>query len=251
MKALIPIFIIFSFFMLNCSELNQEKKELTKNETNDALKGDIVLERNPLWGQVSSIKEQVFTLEEKFGEYKRIGEVTTFTYKFNENVNLVEMVERTRDEYGSNYGSFKTTFKYNDLKKLIEENYFELSGRFINKTIYKYDEIGNLIEEKRYNADGDLSNKRTYKYKNKGREVKGVSISPTWPDGNSYRKFTCKYNNKGLLIEEKEYNTKGNLSETTTYKYNDFDETGNWIKQSVFINDKPRKIIEREIKYSN
>ena len=111
MKALIPILIIFSFFMLNCSELNQEKKELTKNETNDALKGDIVLERNPLWGQVSSIKEQVFTLEEKFGEYKRIGEVTTFTYKFNENVNLVEMVERTRDEYGSNYGSFKTTFK--------------------------------------------------------------------------------------------------------------------------------------------
>jgi hypothetical protein len=56
------------------------------------------------------------------------------------------------------------------------------------------------------------------------------------------------YDDKGNETEWNSYKPDGSLDVKETYKY-DYDETGNWIKETKFRNGNPEIIIEREIKY--
>ena len=61
-------------------------------------------------------------------------------------------------------------------------------------------------------------------------------------------KNTYKYDDKGNEIEENDFKSDGTLDYEFNYKY-DYTKTGNWIKETEFINDKPKNIITREINY--
>ena len=86
-------------------------------------------------------------------------------------------------------------------------------------------------------------------------------------------KGTSKYDNKGKLIEMKNYESDGNLSITTLFKYDEkgneiekkllrangvnskdgtkyeYDIKGNWIKKIDFYNEIPQSITIRDIEY--
>ena len=56
------------------------------------------------------------------------------------------------------------------------------------------------------------------------------------------------YNDNGNRIEEKNYDEDGELVNEYSYEYK-FDDEENWIQKTIFKDDKPTFIIEREIKY--
>ncbi len=61
-------------------------------------------------------------------------------------------------------------------------------------------------------------------------------------------KYTYKYDEKGNKIVENSYNADGSLREKNTYKY-EFDAMGNWIKQTLITDGKPKDLTERVIEY--
>lgn len=113
----------------------------------------------------------------------------------------------------------KFTYSFNENGNQTEYNIINSRGIITLKKIKKYDDKGNIIEESAYNTDGTISSRNTYKYDDKGNKIEW-----SW------------YNEIGI-------------NKKITYKYNDFDKTGNWIKRTEYENGIPKSIAKREIKY--
>ena len=157
-----------------------------------------------------------------------------YNYKYDKRGNLIELLT---DDMDANI-KYKYTYHYDDTGNVIESNYYdsysaepkelleflinniELLPIFLNrKTNNKYDGKGNIIESINYNQ-------------------KGLVIS----------KSTWIIDGKRNTIEYMLFNSEGGIDSKRTYKYN-YDETGNWIKRTVFEKDILRDIIVREIEY--
>jgi hypothetical protein len=96
----------------------------------------------------------------------------------------------------------KFTFKYDEKKRLVERQLFRSDGELVLKHVYKYS--GNEREEFVYNSDGLLS-------------WHSLSV----------------LNDKGVEIEETNFETKtGAISTKYSYAY-EYDQKGNWIKRTV------------------
>jgi hypothetical protein len=149
----------------------------------------------------------------------------------------------------------------NDLRKLNLNGNIKSIREFSYKAIEKLGDIqkgkagffyynffsnkGNKIEDNSYISDGSLIKKFTYKYDDKGNRIENSRFTS---DGNIEKKYTYKYEDMGNAIEENCYTSDGILLSKYTYKY-EYDNQENWNKQIRFEDDKPKYIIEREIKY--
>ena len=126
------------------------------------------------------------------------------------------------EEYSTSY---KTIFKYNDKKKLVEEQQYSILANgsvLLNKIItYEYDKKGNVTNHSEKNAEGKVFSSETYSYNENGFVSKILSFS-TLREG--YNKETFEY---------------------------EYDSNKNWIKKTNFIANKPEYIEEREIVYFN
>ena len=97
----------------------------------------------------------------------------------------------------------------------------EDDSRLSAKFVYKCDGKGNRIEKSIFNKDGLLASKQEYMYDPKGRR-----ISESTEVGKEVReelKFIC--DKAGNVI------VQTNGTQKTTYRYTQFDSTGNWIKR--------------------
>ena len=65
--------------------------------------------------------------------------------------------------------------------------------------------------------------------------------------GNLISKNTFKYNENGLLVEKIEIDSYGSIYKQN-FKY-EFDKENNWIKKTIFINEKLSALHERKIEY--
>lgn len=144
---------------------------------------------------------------------------------------------------------FNTIITFNEKGNIIERRLWSIDGRIENKTIYKYDEKGKLLEYDKLKPNGDLYEKFTCELDEKGNLVK-LDVSNA--DRSSERRiYTYKYDKKGNIIEEKNYDD-GFYMIKTTYKYdkkgnkieqNNFDSNGNFNSKSTYkYNEKGNKI---------
>ena len=111
--------------------------------------------------------------------------------------------------------SFEAIEKFGEIEK--GDKRWQKSYESDNKSIYN--DNGNRIEDNKYDKDGELTNK-----------------------------WKGKYDDKGNQIESNEYDEDGELENKYIYEYK-FDDEENWIQKTIFKDDKPTFIIEREIKY--
>jgi len=111
--------------------------------------------------------------------------------------------------------SFEAIEKFGEIEKGDKrwQDYDESDNKLI------YNDNGNRIEDNKYDKDGELTNKLKFKYDDNGNQ-----------------------------IEEKNYDEDGELENKYIYEYK-FDDKENWIQKTIFKDDKPTFIIEREIKY--
>ena len=123
---------------------------------------------------------------------------------------------------------------YNEDGKIIESY---LPGKIVEwddewtRFTAKYDAKGNRIEEYHYDHKGRCFRKKTFKYNEDNKKIEEVT-------SNFVRIFTiiykAKYDDKGLLIEESETTTDGDVNYRTTYKY---DDKGNQTEYCRYTSD--------------
>ncbi len=165
-------------------------------------------------------------------------------YKYDKNRNKIIEYEY---ECNSNRLHRKIVYKYDD-NQIKESVCTKPNGRLDWKTTYKYDDRRNKIEMNDYYAKSKLIGKLTYIHDSEGNEIE---INNYISDNQLIDKKILKYDEKKNIIEENWYDFKsGNLLDRITLKYN-YDKQGNWIKKTLFRNDEPMEIIEREIEYYN
>lgn len=218
-------------------------------------------------GRIKSIKESSFEAVEKFGEISKGNIVSSEYLLFNREGNKTEensykpdrsLNSRSTYEYDdkgnqikvNSYkpdGSlgFRDTFEYDDKGNQIELNSYKPDGSLNLRWTFEYDDKGNQIELNAYKSDGSLDFRHTSEYDDKGNEIE---LNAYESDGSLNSKWTYKYDDKGNRIEASAYYSDRGLIPEITYQY-EFDEQKNWIKQIVFENGIPKKIIEREIEY--
>ena len=107
-----------------------------------------------------------------------------------------------------------------------------------------YNERGNRTEEYHYGSDGSLWRKRIYKYDAKGNILESLNYS--------YRGLQSKiqydYDGRSNLTSAKMQYYNGSDNQSYIYKYT-FDNKGNWISKTTYLNTIPTNLIEREITY--
>lgn len=136
---------------------------------------------------------------------------------------------------------------------------FETKSDFKNDVLqfkqiggYKYDSNNKLKEDLLTQTSIDVETNDTIintleisRYNDK--EFVTETILSDYRKPNRNRRTEYKYDN-GILMEEKEYDSKDSLISITTYKYV-FDKFKNWIKKESFQNNKLNYIRTREIEY--
>jgi hypothetical protein len=260
MKTLTPILIILMFSLCYCA-LKKDKNSLTKDN---------------IKGRVSTLTESHYSAIERFGETQKGGLEYKYIYKYDTNGSQIELNGYNSDgssrggKYTSKYDAKgnqievngysnipgiidgrerKTIYKYDTNGNKIEESWYDPDGSLSLITIFKYDSRGNQIEANCYNSDGSLLISRsTYKYDSRGNKIEDNFCFP-YPVCDSGDKYTFKYDSRGNQIEENRYNSDGSLEYKHTFKYDEYDKTGNWVRKIKFRNDKPLVITERKIEY--
>ena len=262
------LFVLLVIFLINsCS---------TKVENNDLIK-------KGLKGKVKSVSIEYFQAKENFGEVKEGGKYLVVNIeKFDRNGNIIEDLSDNFTEIyeyedkklsesttTSKYnGIFKSIYKYDNDNNLIEKAKNKRDGSLLSKIIYKYDNNNNLIEETNYKKDGSLNSKIIYKYDDYNNLIEETNYKK---DGSKSKYSTYKYDDNNLIEETISYK-EGSVGIYKTYEYDDdnnliekvedfsdftnitinnyeFDENMNWIKNTQYIDNIPRFVFYRDIKY--
>lgn len=109
----------------------------------------------------------------------------------------------------------KESFKYDDKNNLINKDTQFFDGNLDAKTVFEYDKKGNLIKQHLYREGSWLTEIYSKRIEN-GITIKEIQSKS---EKQKKEKKILKYNDKGNVIEESEYDAKGNLLERITYKY--------------------------------
>jgi hypothetical protein len=132
-----------------------------------------------LYGDVESITQVSYVLEDKFGKIKR-GETIakTITY-FNEAGDVTEHIKY----YSGGTLNRKYIYKYDAAGNMTEEARYNSDGSLNEKSICNYDAAGNMTEIAIYKSDGSRNYKWIYKYDDVGNvtgwtEYEGEIMTP-------------------------------------------------------------------------
>lgn len=125
---------------------------------------------------------------------------------------------------------------YNEDGKIIEAY---LPGKIVEwddewtRFTAKYDARGNRIEQRDYDQNGQCIKKRSIKYNANNKIIEEVTSRYVYGETVT-TKYVAKYNDKGLLIEERDASLEGHVNYRVTYKY---DEKGNQIEYCRYLSD--------------
>ena len=232
----------------------------TKKQKND-------LEKNNLFGDVQQITINRYGAETKFGDVVKgkLQQNVILTLNTSGNIEASDVTyyygaadssevhnNKFSFQYDSEGHNVKTTSvkdpKNYTLKKykgdlLVEEDDID-SGKLNSRTKYVYNSDNLASEINVYDGGGKFTRKRKLIYNDKGLASEIQSYKST---GELDFKFVVTYDDKGNSLTEKQ--TAGEYPFSTSYKYSNLDDKGNWLKLVGYNNGKPDTYTERIIKY--
>lgn len=230
------------------------------------------LTKENLKGSVKSLSVTYYNAKDTNGAIKTTNISSKYTSKFNVKGNPEYLrilwydgrLQRRNDfiyekdnlcliKYDSGIvNSIRDTFIYDNKNTLIKMETLPdvddgtLYGKY---EIYKYDNNQNIIEKDGY--DYNLLNEVwTYTY-----DAKGNIIVEKDSDKSGFNHYISisKYDITNNLIESRFIGRSNGMNRDTilksTYKYENYDKNGNWLKEISIQNDTEIQIIERKIEY--
>lgn len=164
------------------------------------------------------------------------------TLEYDTKDNLIEVVDYgPRDSFEARY-----KYKYDDKNRLIEEDEYRSETSDKHKTVVnKYDVKGTLVEVKNFDEKNQLIHHATMD--NDELHVIDISYKPNG-DINKMTNRKHKYDSRSNEAEETIYDADGKVVLKYIYEF-EYDKAGNWIKKTIFENDKPVEVSERKINY--
>lgn len=169
-------------------------------------------------GNVKYWEEIEYTVFLELGEVKNDFEVKRIIKKYNREGNIVSAYDRME--------GFKYFYKY-DSKNVMNETmtiWFNDKGEEQEtKGVFKYDEKGNKIEMEIY-GNGVFKGIEMYKYDRKGYLIEENEFNE---NSELVSKYTYKYNSKGKKIERNSFITTDEIDKKTIIEY---DSIGNLIE---------------------
>lgn len=131
------------------------------------------------------------------------------------------------------------TNEVNPEGKVLKREIYQ-SNQLINIITYTYNKKGNPTQIRTENSSGELVSTEETKYNKHQRPVR-IKISDE--KNKSPYVITQKYNAQGDCIW---FQVAG--KQLSTYQYI-YDDQGNWISMTTFVDGKPEQIIERTLQY--
>ena len=224
------------------------------------IKNDLVKEN--IIGAVKSIVEEEYVNND--------GNISTgIPFKKISNYNTKGYL--TSVEYYEDTIKGKDIFKYDAIGNKTECQVYNYYFKTVEKCIYLFDKDKNQLHEKCYLENGNLYRTVLYNYNGKGNIISRIIINS---DGTTRGQFLYKYDDKRNKMEEDQYSGSEVLSKyyhiydsigneiklitsgaddkiifRTTFKYENYDDLGNWIIKTRFTDNKQASKTTRVIKY--
>lgn len=263
----IAFLIIIGFLLFGCTK-EERKNSLTKAKIHGRVKCITTHEYGALekfgkiqksglkWSSISKYDHKGNEVEAN--SYSSDGSISArHIYKYDDNGNRIAwdtynsdwfILYKRKSRYDdkgnlledTDANNYRYTYKYDDNQNMIEGSIYDPDGSLSGRSIYKYDDNGNK-EVNGYSSDGSLHERSNYQYDNHGNLINQAIYSS---NGSLRIRSTYRYDEHGNLVEE-----ENNFGGKRSYKYDDFDENGNWRIKTYFINENPDMIEEREIEY--
>ena len=243
-----------------------------------------LLEGN-LTGNVLSVTQLTYIIQEKRDKIKKIDSSTKYITKYDEDGNITEVsyyrnLPMTKgfqyiskaiyitkyDDKGNKAQTIwhsvnpdDTTrynvagiIKYNENGSFKEKKWRNMTSGDKGFTIYN--DAGQVIEDRTNFVDGRLHCKTLYSYNNNYSKDNYLAVDSIYQvDGPLETVQTSRYDGKNNMVESDDFSVTQGKNRKTTYKYSDYDVKGNWIKRVTYgyIKDKAQafSLTEREIKY--
>ena len=134
--------------------------------------------------------------------------------------------------YGEGDREMKASYRYSYDKQgqLTELATLTAEGVVYYRIAYSYDEMGNLTSELAYRPDGQLDKKSLSSYDGDRKREETFTFTN---DGAEYLHTFELYDTRGNVVEVGVFDKSGQLSGGKTIRRYEYDQAGNWIKQTV------------------
>lgn len=200
------------------------------------------LQREKLKGVVKSVTEYEYAAAEDSKTPEKGALRSKAVCKYNADGNRAEYI--TYSPEGTVLS--RSVYNYNDSGRLTDVKRYRGDGGLNVTTVYEYDKAGNEVGESNTDASGTLFMTSKSKYDLNGNRIVYDRYDGT---GHLFLKSNVRFDKNGNPLEEREYDSHSSLQFTTTYEYDDYDKSGNWLQKVMYKNKKPRSLYEREIEY--
>lgn len=121
-------------------------------------------------------------------------------------------------------------YSYDKQGQLAELATLTAEGVVYYRIAYSYDEKGNLTSELAYRPDGQLDKKSLFSYDGDRKREETFTFTN---DGAEYLHTFELYDTRGNVVEVGVFDKSGQLSGGRTIRRYEYDQAGNWIKQTV------------------
>ncbi len=195
--------------------------------------------------------KRTFSYDEKGNDKEQImysdDGIDHTVYLYDGNGNMIEVKTYYVDDMlGDTVVTSKSVYLYDSKGNVIDEKNYNDWNLLEDRKSSVYDDKGNVIEEGLYGATYErYLGKYTFKYDDRGNNTEGITYDPS---GILLGRSVFSYDEKNNQVEWHSYSPDGSLNghSSTSYTY---DNTGNWIRQVYYKEDKPETITTRIIEY--
>jgi hypothetical protein len=193
-----------------------------------------------LLGKVKSLTETNYPVDSS-GKITGKSFLEKTLYRYGARGNKIEEIHYYPDSIPD-----LITFKYDLSGKKVEKRWLDTNKELNHLAVFRFDKNGNLIEKRWTGTHGSLLKKATFSYDDNGNKTE-ESINYFADSLNERRTFS--FNKQHLLKEETIYNSRGIITHRYSYKYLEFDHTGNWVLRMQSEKDIPTALTIRSIEY--
>lgn len=260
-RKILLIISIFVFITFSQTTNAQSKKK--SDAEIEGLKGEVMsvnekyyIEKRIFFGLIpikeeSSYEHKIYNKEGKLVFEKDISDFREDNwnisyYKYDNRGNCIEQIDSNYED-GSYYSRlWQYTFNYDEKGNIIEK-YVSLDGKHIEKYSFKYDNNGDYIEKISSKFDDEIPPiKEILIRDNKGNIIERKEYSYF---GN--HRYVFKYDDKGNKIKEAFYNQGDTLSSVSLFDYNEKNDIIEQIDFFIYEIDTENNTLKFKYKYDS